>query len=83
MNMKWKEYQLRLDGYNRSKVEEWKKFRLIAYQVYASTPMKSKPVNIEKYLPLGTEVKKSSLTEEMRKRIILEQKRIKEKWQMS
>lgn len=80
--MTWKEFQLRLDGYNRIQIKEWEKHRLVAYQVYASTPMKNKPVNIEKYLPLG-EKPKMSMTDEMKERIRAEHRKIKEKWAMN
>lgn len=80
--MTWKEFQLRLDGHKRIQIEEWKKYRLVSYQVYASTPMKNKPVNIEKYLPLE-DSPKASFTDAMKDRIRAEHKKLKEKWQMS
>lgn len=82
MDMTWREFQLRLCGHKRIQIEEWKKYRLVAHQVYASTPMKNKPVNIEKYLPLENSAK-PSFTDAMKNRIRLEHKKLKEKWQMS
>lgn len=82
MDMSWKEYQLRLDGYLRMQKEDYKKFRMVAYQVYASTPMKNKPVSIEKYLPLDDKVK-PNFTDAMKDRIRQEHEKIKNKWQMS
>lgn len=79
--MTWKEFLLRLDGYIRHNKEGWKMTRFIAYQVYASTPMKNKPVSIEKYLPLEAESK--PIVTDSVKDIMREQyKKIKEKlWQ--
>lgn len=54
--------------------------RFIAYQVYASTPMKNKPVSMEKYLPLEDKIK-PKFTDAMKDRIRLEHKKLKEKWQ--
>lgn len=77
--MTWKEFLLRLDGYVRHNKEGWKMTRFIAYQVYASTPMKNKPVSIEKYLPLEAE-SKPKINEWMKDLMRLEHKKIKEKW---
>lgn len=54
--------------------------RFIAYQVYASTPMKNKPVSMEKYLPLDDKIK-PNFTDSMKDRIRAEHKKLKEKWQ--
>lgn len=78
MDMTWREFMLRLDGYKRHQKEDWKMTRFIAYQVYASTPMKNKPVSIEKYLPLDNS--KPVFTEFMKDRIKAEQRKIKEKY---
>lgn len=80
--MTWREFLLRLDGYIRHQKEGWKMTRFIAYQVYASTPMKNKPVSIEKYLPLEAE-SKPQFTDAMKDRIRAEHKKLKEKWQMA
>ncbi len=79
--MSWKEFQLRIDGYNRIQKEEYKKYRLVAYQVYASTPMKNKPVSIERYLPLDNE--KVDFTDSMKEAIKDQYKKLKSKWQQT
>lgn len=79
--MTWKEFQLRIDGYNRIQKTEWEKYRLVAYQVYASTPMKNKPVSIERYLPLDNE--KVDFTDSMKEAIKDQYKKLKSKWQQT
>ncbi len=81
--MTWKEFQLRIDGYNRIQKTEWEKYRLVAYQVYASTPMKNKPVSIDRYLPLGDQ--KIDFTDSMKEAIKDQYNKLKSKikWQQT
>ncbi len=81
MSMTWKEFKLRIDGYNRIQKEEYKKYRLVAYQVYASTPMKNKPVSIDRYLSLGDQ--KIDFTDSMKEAIKDQYKKLKSKWQQT
>jgi hypothetical protein len=49
--MTYTEYLLMFVGYTRAYFSDYAKFRAVSYQVYCSSNS-SKPVSIEKYMPL-------------------------------
>lgn len=78
MDMTWREYLLRLDGHIRQTKEKWGMARMIAYQVYVSTPSRKNPISIEKYLPLESTTK-ANFSDSMKDSIREQYKKIKEK----
>lgn len=55
--MTYKEVVLAIRGYENKQLRDWERARLIAYQVYASTPKKRGDSNkpIQQYLPLPSD----------------------------
>lgn len=52
--MTWREFQLKLAGYKREQKNKWYHTRMISYQIYTSTPIKGKHVDIEKFMKLDS-----------------------------
>ena len=67
LDMTWKEFCIRLHGYNRLEKRDWEKYRLGAYWSYVNTyaNSKKKPLNIEQFLPLYNK-QKPVLTEKQK-----------------
>lgn len=52
--MTWREFQLKLAGYKREQKNKWYHTRMIAYQIYASTPIKGKHIEIDKFMKIDS-----------------------------
>jgi len=50
--MTWREFQLRLLGYQREQKNDWFKVREVAYLIYLSIPQKGTKMSKEKFMPL-------------------------------
>lgn len=64
--MTYKETILAIRGYEDRQEREWQRIRVIAYQVYASTPTKDSKKPIHMYLPLPSDNKHKRSREEMK-----------------
>jgi hypothetical protein len=65
--MTYKETVLAIRGYENKQEREWQRIRVVAYQVYASTPTKDSKKSINAYLPLSSDRLKRKPKEEMDK----------------
>jgi dsRNA-specific ribonuclease len=64
--MSWREFQLRITGFERSERRRYEGLRLITYQILMSgfSPPKNKNLTIEQFWPLDQ--KKSNISESSR-----------------
>lgn len=63
--MTYKETVLAIRGYENRQERDWQRIRVVAYQVYASTPTKDSKKPIHSYLPLPSDRIKRRSKEEM------------------
>lgn len=63
--MTYKDVVLAIRGYENRQEREWQRIRVIAYQVYASTPTKESKKPIHMYLPLPSDQRNKRSKSEM------------------
>lgn len=64
--MTYKETILAIRGYEDRQERDWQRIRVVAYQVYASTPTKESKKPIHVYLPLPSDNRNKRSREEMK-----------------
>lgn len=65
-SMTYKETILAIRGYENRQEREWQRSRVIAYQIYASTPTKDSKKPIHMYLPLPSDNRNKRSKDEMK-----------------
>lgn len=65
-DMSWREFQLRMAGFDRSEKRRYEGLRLLTYQILMSgfSPPKNKNLTIEQFWPMDS--KKSTISEDSR-----------------
>ena len=78
--MSWREFLLRQTGYNRTEINDWRKFREVAYNALIGSHIDPKklPKSIDNFLPLdGQQKAKSGVSDEAKKKFL----ELHKKWQ--